>query len=152
MKKNNLLLIYSCLLSILSYGQTHFKEKKEQIKALKVAFITNELSLTSDEAATFWPLFNAYDAKQNEIRFSKKKSFADKMNKENTDKISEKEAAALLTQSENLEDEMYQNRKKFILSLKGVLPSIKIIKLKNAEDNFNKKLLQHYRDRKPNDN
>jgi hypothetical protein len=73
------------------------------------------------------------------------------MDSEAIDKMSEKEASVLLAQSESLEEEMYQNRKKFIFNLKGVLPSIKIIKLKKSEDNFNKKLLQQYRDRRPRD-
>jgi len=47
------------------------------------------------------------------------------------------------------EDELNQLRKKFVNSLKGVLPSVKIIKLKKAEDDFNRKLLQQYRDKGP---
>lgn len=151
MKKNNLALVCVLFISFLSFAQPRFREKKEQIKALKVAFITNELSLTSNEAAVFWPVYNAYDNKQNEIRHKKIKSFIDRMDTESIDKLSEKEASVLLAQSESIEEEIYQNRKKFITSLKDVLPSIKIIKLKRAEDNFNKKLLQQYRDRKPRD-
>lgn len=36
--------------------------KGETIEALKVAFITKNLSLTSDEAQKFWPIYNAYEA------------------------------------------------------------------------------------------
>jgi hypothetical protein len=151
MKNNKLILLGIFFFSLISYAQPRFKEKKEQIKALKVAFITNELTLTSDEAAAFWPLYNTYDNKQNEIRLKKIKSFIDRMDSEAIDKISEKEASLILAQYESFEEEMYLNRKKFILSLKGVLPSIKIIKLKKSEDNFNKKLLQQYRDRRPRD-
>lgn len=151
MKNNKLLLISILFLSILSYAQPNFREKKEQIKALKVAFISNELALTSEEAALFWPIYNAYESRQREIRHKKFKSFMDRMDDEIINKISEKEAAVLLAQSENLEEEIYQNRKKFIFSLKGVIPSIKIIKLKKSEDDFNRKLLQQYKDRRPRD-
>ena len=147
MKNNKLILLGIFFLSLLSYAQPRFKEKKEQIKALKVAFITNELALTPNEAAAFWPLYNVYDSKQTEIRHKKMKSFIDRMDAEEIDKISEKEASLLLAQSESLEDEIYQNRKKFIQSIKDVLPAVKIIKLKKSEDNFNRKLLQQYRER-----
>jgi uncharacterized Zn finger protein len=147
MKKNNFTLFLFLIFSILSYSQPRFKEKREQIKALKVAFITNELSLTSEEAATFWPLYNAYDNKQMEIRHKKIKSFIDRFDKDAIDKMTEKEAAALLTQFESIDEEVFLNRKKFINSLKGVLPSIKIIKLKRSEDDFNKKLLHQYREK-----
>lgn len=149
MKKNNLILLLLFLFSIISYAQPRIKEKREQIKALKVAFITNELSLTSEEAATFWPLYNAYDNKQMEIRHKKIKSFMDKIDRDGIDGMSEKEAALLLAQSESIDEEVFLNRKKFINSLKGVLPSVKILKLKRSEDDFNKKLLQQYREKRP---
>lgn len=149
MKNNKLILMGLFLFSIIAIAQPRIKEKREQIKALKVAFITNELGLTSEEAATFWPLYNAYDNKQMEIRHKKIKSLMDKVDKESIDNMSEKEAALLLAQTENIDEEVFMNRKKFINSLKGIIPSVKIIKLKRAEDDFNKKLLHQYRERGP---
>ena len=148
MKTNKILLIIIFLISIHSFAQSEMGAKKEQIRALKVGFITNELSLTTDEAAKFWPIYNAYDDKQFEIRHQKMKAFKQRMDAD-LDKMSEKEASALLAQMENTEDELYQIRKKFIANLKGVLPSVKIIKLKKAEDDFNRKLLQQYRNKGP---
>ena len=43
---------------------------------------------------------------------------------------------------------IFELRKKFIVSLKNVLPSIKILKLKKAETQFSKRLLQQYRNHK----
>jgi len=148
MKTNKLLLILLFLLSIHSFAQTQMEDKKEQIRALKVGFITNELALTTDEAAKFWPIYNAYDDKQFEIRHQKMKAFKQRMDAD-VDKMTEKEASALLAQMENTEDELYQIRKKFVANLKGLLPSVKIIKLKKAEDDFNRKLLQQYRNKGP---
>lgn len=126
-----------------------FREKKEQIKSMKIAFITNELSLTPDEATKFWPIYNAFDDKQHEIRRQKLKGYLDRMDDDSFDKLSEKEAFVLLTQIENSEEELYQLRKKFVSNLKGIIPSVKILKLKKAEEEFNRKLLQQYRDRRP---
>ena len=39
--------------------------RAEKIQALKIAFITQKLQLTADEAQKFWPVYNQYD---NEIR------------------------------------------------------------------------------------
>ncbi len=149
MKTNKLLLIILFLFSIHSFSQTKDKEKREKIRSLKVGFLTTELSLTPDEAAIFWPLYNAFDNKQNEIRSKKTKSLIDRIDDEAFAKMSEKEAFALLAQSESYDEDLFQNRRKFISSLKGVISPIKIIKLKKAEDNFNKKLLQQYRDKGP---
>jgi hypothetical protein len=153
MKHYKLLIVSFFLISIATFGQDgplreRFKEKKEQIKALKVAFITTELNLTSDEAAKFWPLFNAFEDKQQEIRKQKMKGFLDRKDDNSIDKLSEKDAATMLSQMESTEEELYQLKKKFVANLKGILPATKILKLKKAEEEFSKKLLQQYRDKK----
>lgn len=35
--------------------------KAERIQALKIAFITQKLQLTGDEAQKFWPIYNQYE-------------------------------------------------------------------------------------------
>jgi Spy/CpxP family protein refolding chaperone len=149
MKTNKLILIALFLISIHLLAQPPKEEgKKEQIRSLKVGFITSELSLTAEEATKFWPLYNTYDDKQFELRHKKMKAFRERM-EEDLDKMSEKDAANLLSQMESNEEELYQIRKKFVTGLKGILPSLKIIKLKKAEDDFNKKLLEQYRNKGP---
>jgi hypothetical protein len=136
------------LLSLNFYGQgERLKEKKEQIKAMKVAFLTTELDLTSNEAEKFWPLYNTFDDKQFELRHQKMKAYFRRMEDNELDKLSEKEAAALLNQIENNEEELFNLRKKFVANIKEILPSVKIIKLKKAEEDFNRKLLQQYKEK-----
>jgi len=136
-------------LSVNFYAQEkeNFKEKREQIKAMKVAFLTTELDLTSSEAEKFWPLYNTFDDKQFELRHQKMKGYFKRMQNDELDKLSEKDATALLNQIEDNEEDLFNLRKKFISSLKEVLPSMKIIKLKKAEEDFNRKLLQQYKDK-----
>lgn len=141
------------LLSLNFYGQNEksrdekFKEKREQIRAMKVAFLTSELDLTSSEAEKFWPIYNTFDDKQFELRHQKMRGFFKKIQENELDKMSEKEAAALLNQIEDNEEDLFNLRRKFIISLKGVIPSVKIIKLKKAEEDFGRKLLQQYKDK-----
>ena len=142
------LLIAFISLNVIAQNGPIIRKKKEQIKALKVAFITNELALTSDEATKFWPLFNAFEEKQQEIKKRKLKGYLKRVDDGSFDNLSEKEATTMLAQMESTEDELYQLKKKFISNLKGVISPIKILKLKKAEENFNRKLLQQYRDRK----
>ena len=142
------LLIAFISLNVIAQEGQIIRKKKEQIKALKVAFITNELALTSDEATKFWPLFNAFEEKQQEIKKQKLKGYLNRVDDDSFDNLSEKDATTILAQMESKEDELYQLKKKFISNLKGVISPIKILKLKKAEENFNRKLLQQYRDRK----
>jgi hypothetical protein len=123
------------------------KEKKEQIKALKVAFFTTELDFTTNEAERFWPIYNTFDDKQFELRHQKMKTYMRRMNDGSLDKITEKEANAFLAQIEDTEEELFLLRKKFMQNVRTILPAVKIVKLKKAEEDFNRKLLQQYRNK-----
>ena len=143
------ILLLSSLICNLSYSQGGFlQKKKEQIKALKIGYITNELDLTADEATKFWPLFNAFEDRQQEIRQQKLKNYSARLDNESFSNLNEKDAQILLNQLENTEEDLFQLRKKFVQNLKSVLPATKILKLKRAETQFSKKLLQQYRNQK----
>ena len=153
MKINKLLPIITLFFTMSSIAQdgSFIKGKKDKIKAIKIAYITNELSLTSDEATKFWPLFNAFEDKQQEIKKQKMKGYLDRLDSGDLDTmLSDKDANIMLNQMEANEDDLYKLRKKLITDLKAVLPAIKIIKLKKAEEGFNRKLLQQYRDKRKN--
>lgn len=150
MKINKIITILTIIISLNAVAQdgSFNRKKKEQIRAIKIGFITNELDLTPDEAIKFWPLFNAFEDKQQEIKKLKLKGYLERLDDDALDKLSDKDASVMLTQMESSEDELYQAKKKFVLSLKGLISPIKILKLKRAEENFTKKLLQQYRDKK----
>ena len=149
MKKNITFLLIVLLAANFTFAQNElFKNKKDQIKTLKIGYITNELDLTADEAIKFWPLFNAFEDRQQEIRQQKLKNYLTRLDNETISDLSEKEAQTLLNQLETTEEDLFQLRKKFIVSLKNVLPAIKILKLKKAETQFSKRLLQQYRNHK----
>lgn len=141
------LFILLFLSSIVSFGQ-NFKEKKEKIKALKVAYLTEKLELTKDEAEKFWPIYNAFDEKQFEIRHGKMKKILDAIENGGIENLSEKEAKSLIAQMESSEDELYNLKKKFLEDLQKVLTAKKIILLKKSEEEFNRKLLREFKQRK----
>ncbi|MDP5096966.1 MAG: sensor of ECF-type sigma factor [Flavobacterium sp.] len=135
------------LISFFSFSQG-FKEKKEKVKALKVAYITEQLDLTTEEAQKFWPIYNAFDDKQSELRHEKIRAILDRFEPGNVEKLSEKDASTLLTQMESVEESLFALRKKFIKDLQGVISAKKIIKLKKAEEDFNRTLLRQIKERR----
>jgi len=148
MKIKNILPILLFLISFSFSAQNgKMDEKREKIKAFKVSFLTTELELTSTEAEKFWPIYNAYDDKQFELRHYKMKTYLKKLNDDNIKNLSEKEAVTLLSQIESTDKELYQLREKFMNNVKKVLPAKKILVLKKSEDDFSRKLLQQYRDK-----
>ncbi|WP_369013751.1 sensor of ECF-type sigma factor [Flavobacterium anhuiense] len=148
MKIKNILPLLLFLTSFSFFAQNgKIDEKREKIKAFKVSFLTTELELTSTEAEKFWPIYNAYDDKQYELKYLKMKTYIKQLKDENLKNLSDKEAVALLSQIESTDKEIYQLREKYMNNLKKVLPAKKILLLKKSEDDFNRKLLQQYRDK-----
>lgn len=145
MKTKFLLPFLLLFVSTVSFSQG-FRGKKEKVKALKVAYITDELNLTTEEAQRFWPIYNAFDDKQAELRHEKMKAILDSFEPGSVEKLSEKDASSLLVQMEIIEETLFALRKKFIKELQSVLPAKKIIRLKKAEDDFNRQLLRQMRD------
>jgi hypothetical protein len=148
MKIKNILPILLFLVSFSFYAQSDkIDEKREKIKAYKVSFLTTELELTSTEAEKFWPVYNAFDDKQFELRHDKMKTYLRKLDDDNINSISEKEAVILLSQIESTDKDLYFLREKYMTNLKKILSAKKILKLKKSEDDFNRKLLKQYRDK-----
>ena len=123
------------------------KEKREQIRTMKVAFLTTELDLTSAEAEKFWPVYNAFEDKQFELRHQKMGAFIKKIKDGSVNQMTEKEASTFLNQMESNDEEIFMLRKKLTATLRNILPASKILKLKKSEEDFNRKLLHQYRDR-----
>lgn len=146
--KMKILLPLLLFVSFAGFAQDDHKEKKEQIKALKVSFLTTELSLTAEESEKFWPVYNAFEEKQYKIRHDKMRPIKKKIDEVGLDKMSEKDAAALLEKLEAADEELFNLRKKLVADLKPIIGSAKILKLKKAEDDFNKKLLEKFKEKK----
>lgn len=124
------------------------KEKRDKIKALKVSFITTELNLTSDEAAKFWPVYNACEDKQFELRHKRMRDILGKIDQAGINNLSDKEANNYLNQIGDTEEEMAAIRRKLVADLRPIIGPVKILKLLKAEEDFNRKLLSQIRDRK----
>lgn len=147
MKQIKILAFLLMFISFNGFSQSErMKEKKEKIKALKVAFLTTELDLSPSEAEKFWPVFNAFEEKQFELKHQKMSAFIRKIKDGTIDQMTEKEASAFLTQIESNDEEIFALRKKLTATLRTILPATKILKLKKSEEDFNRKLLHQYRD------
>ena len=148
MKIKNILPLLLFLVSFSFYAQSEKKDEiREKVKAYKVSFLTTELELSSTEAEKFWPIYNAYDDKQYELRHEKMKTYLRKLNDDNINSLSEKEAATLLSQIESTDKELYFLKEKYMNNIRKVLSAKKILKLKKSEDDFNRKLLKQYKEK-----
>lgn len=123
------------------YGQ-----RGERIKALKIAFITERLALSSQEAQEFWPVYNAHEDKKGELRRKERTQIRSKL--VDFDSLSEKEANALMEQMIALEDEKHALNIAFIKNIGQIISPKKTFLLIKAEEDFKKRLLQQIQKRR----
>jgi len=119
---------------------------QERIKTLKVAFITERLGLTSQEAQQFWPVYNAHDQSLQKLRRKERQRFGSQLPFLND--LTEKEASDLLSEYSAIQKEKHLLEQKFVSDMQGVLPAKKIVLLLKAEEDFKKRLLQQVRKRR----
>lgn len=141
------LLPFVLLFTLSTYSQGN-KDKWEKIKALKVSFITTQLNLNSEESAKFWPVYNAYEDKQFSIKRDKMRSLAKELDQKGIDKISDKEALSYIERFQDADEELLNLRKQLVKDLIPIIGPVKVLKLKQAEDDFNRRLLHKYKDNK----
>ncbi len=135
MKKISILLL---LVATAVYPQG---DKYERIKALKTAYITEQLGLSPAEAERFWPVYNTFESKSQELRLRKNKG--GDLNK-GTENLTTEEANRLIEEYLSIEAAQLDNKKQKIQALRKVLSPQKIIGLRRAEDRFKHELLNRY--------
>ncbi|GAB4277741.1 MAG: hypothetical protein Kow0068_00970 [Marinilabiliales bacterium] len=139
--KNTVLTLTIILISFYVYGQPgHNKcSRHEKIKAEKVAFLTNELDLTVEEAQKFWPLYNEMEDKLEKLR--KESREARKLAPEKIETLSDSEIEKLLDEQMKRKEEMVAIEMEYYKKFKNVLPIRKVLKLHQAEKDFTHVLL-----------
>ena len=120
----------------------NFEEKKENIKAQKVAFITTKLNLTTEEAQKFWPVYNEYDAKKEAIR----KEFHSEKKPTNSDSLTDAQAKERITAELKMEQNLLNLKQEYMTKFLTVLPAQKVVKLIRAEEEFKRVLLKMLKD------
>tara|TARA_B110000503_G_scaffold67195_1_gene105315 strand:- start:91 stop:543 length:453 start_codon:yes stop_codon:yes gene_type:complete len=139
------------LFCILSLSAQERRGGREKIKALKIAYITEQLNLTTDEAQKFWTLYNVFDKEQHTLRSKHKLEIKKAIKiKGAIDSISEKDAENLITTKLVTDKQLYESRKIFTSKVKKVISYKKILKLQIAEREFGWKLMRKYKHKKQN--
>ena len=115
-------------------------DSKERIEALKTAYLTEQLELTSKEAQKFWPIYNAYSERLHDLYVREHKEVKDEL-RNCSDELSESKSAQLVETFISIEENKVKERRNLVKNLAPVISKKKTIKLFKAEDNFNPCLL-----------
>jgi len=131
------------LLNISISAQTNSStpaEKKAKLDAWHTAFLTSEMQLTTEEAQKFWPIYNEYKAEMENLEKPVKAIG------KTIEQMSDAELRQMIYKELDNEQQRVNMNKKYIDRFLTILPAIKIVRLKKAEREFKKMVLEQWRD------
>lgn len=149
MKKNMLILVMlaSGIFTALNAQDRPFlDDKKEEIEAMKIGFLTKRLNLSPEEAKTFWPVYNMF---ANDLQALRKNRREEKRHaKDEFLNMSDKEVEKLVDGEIAFKQSELDIIKKYHAQFKQVLPMKKIAILYKSEEEFKLELLKKIQDRR----
>ena len=114
--------------------QNAANDKKERVEALRIAYLTNRLNLSAEEAQRFWPIFNQYKGDLKTLRQN----------------FHPKGATIQLTADQELEFEQKKLdlKKRYKPQFESTIGKEKVNRLVTAEEDFKKELMRIMRERR----
>jgi Spy/CpxP family protein refolding chaperone len=134
--------------SVSAFGQGNnmgdfAKQWQERIESEKIAFLTNEMSLTPKEAQTFWPVYNQAQKEQRDAVEASMKAFVE-LDKALREGKTGKEIDSLLEKYIKAADAQ-NNSAKYLNEYLKVLPAEKVAKLFVGEEKFRQNQINRLR-------
>ncbi len=119
---------------------------RDRIKTLKVAFITEQVGLTSKEAQEFWPIYNDHEEIMEDIRRKERAELRN--NIAHAQELSTNESEKLLDNLIALQFNKQKAEQEFLSKLRTVIPAKKVLLLVKAEEDFKRQMIQQFRKRR----
>ncbi|MDO9512529.1 MAG: hypothetical protein Q7J34_12270 [Bacteroidales bacterium] len=121
-----------------------WEKRKEQIYSQKVAFITQKLELSTEESQNFWPLYNDFENKKEEIQKGRVNKVVHGKHPDFS-QLTNDDADKMIEEHFQVMQRMLDLEKDFTTKLKKVIPSAKVVRLQYVEMEFKRQLLDQLR-------
>jgi hypothetical protein len=119
-------------------------ESFDRMKSIKVAYITERLGLTPQEAEVFWPVYNDFENRKGEIHHNRRKLTEDFM--KNQENLSDAEITKILDECLKYNKAESELLILFDKKFREILPPAKVMKLNIAEVQFRNYLINKFRE------
>ena len=113
---------------------------QDRIQAEKVAFFTNELDLTPEEAQVFWPVYNQYSKESKEAHDNTMRLFRE-LNPEKGETIADSEMEKRVSAYVKALEEENSIKASYYNKFKKVLPIQKVARLYQTEETFRMRMI-----------
>ena len=111
------------------------EQRRDRMKALKIAFITDELELTADESQQFWPIYNAYQDNLQALRNESKPQIK-------IEEMTDAEAKAQIQRHLELEERKIEYQRQAFKELSPIIGAKRVLVLSMAENKFRRKVIE----------
>jgi hypothetical protein len=117
--------------------------QRRRIQALKTSYITNALNLTPKEAEKFWPVYNLYTQKIQDLKMDSEMNTQKQIRLAGgIENITNEQAKILIAKSLKNQQKITDTKFSMVKELSAIIPSKKILLLQKTERGFNRKMLQ----------
>jgi Spy/CpxP family protein refolding chaperone len=116
------------------------RKKMEKIKTYKIAFITEKLNLTPEEAEKFWPVYNSHMKEMEQLQKTRFDNIPNAP--KDMEDLTKEEAEAAVDEILDNEKNILDLKIEFKNKLKPILSAKKILRLFDAEREFRMELMK----------
>lgn len=114
-------------------------EGRQKIESAKIGYITNRLNLTTDQATHFWPIYNEYSGRKQDLNRRIRQL-------NNRHGVAEQDALKNLGEINNMKQKIADLDQEYTPRFLKVISAGQLLELQNAERTFNKMLLDRLKD------
>jgi len=125
---------------VVMFGQSD--DARARIEAAKIALITERLQLTPAQAEKFWPIYNEYSRKQEEIR----RAFNQARSQHNMQTASEEENKRMLELGLQTKERTIDLERVYSKRLLQVIDNRQLLSLRKAEADFKVMIINRLRE------
>jgi hypothetical protein len=143
--KTTIIIFLSLLISVSSFAQRpgNRMEIEKRYRSQKIAFITDKMQLSSEEAQVFWPVFREFEAEKDKLAM-KIREYRNAFPKDEAD-MTEEQAIKFLTHLNDhslaMSELGLEYQKKFL----KVISAKQLLLLRVAENGFRRHLLREFK-------
>jgi len=138
-------LLFVALILLLPATLLAQRPKAEEIESLKIAFFTQKLDLSPEEAKVFWPIYNSMQAEQDALRKERMQKMISFRKTTEIDDLTDAQVQSLIISEFDFKQRDLNLDKKYYNKLKSSLPIKVVGKFYRAQEGFKRELLNRYK-------
>lgn len=118
--------------------------QSDKLESARIAYITQKLDLSPEEAEKFWPLYNEFSKERTALQ----REYLKARQQYRKGQLTEEESKDLLQLGLRIKEREVQLERKYAERLNKVVSNRQLVALRKAEDDFKRLLLERLKDRR----